>query len=114
VTLERQTLKKLDGIQAAVSQEHRRSTHMLKKLTTVLGLALMSSSLAFAAQAPATDSNQAAPKPATAQGTPSLSQQHPSTASKSVKKHKRHHKKNTTASNATTSNPTTKSSTPKQ
>ena len=80
---------------------------MLKKLTTALGLTLMASSLAFASQAPSTNPNQAATKPAEAQATPSNSQQQQATTSKSVKKHKRHHKKHAA------SNVTSKSSTPK-
>ena len=80
---------------------------MLKKLTTALGLTLMASSLAFAAQAPSANPNQAATQPAAAQATPSNSQQQQATPSKSVKKHKRHHKKHAA------SNVTSKSSTPK-
>jgi hypothetical protein len=81
---------------------------MLKKLTTALGLTLIASSLAFASQAPSTNSNQAATKPAATQATPSTSQQQQATTSKSVKKHKRHHKKHAA------SNVTPKSATPKQ
>jgi hypothetical protein len=82
---------------------------MFKKLTTALGFILMSSSLALAAQAPAANSNQAAPKTGTAQAAPSGSPQQHATASKSAKRHnKKHHKRNLG------SNVTPKGSTPKQ
>jgi apolipoprotein N-acyltransferase len=86
---------------------------MLKKLTTALGLTLIAGSLAFASQAPSTNSNQpatkpAATKPAVTQATPDNPQQQQATTSQSVKKHKKHHKKHPA------SNVTPKSSTPKQ
>jgi hypothetical protein len=81
---------------------------MLKKLTTALGLTLIAGSLAFASQAPSTNSNQAATKPAATPATPSPSQQQEATTSKTVKKHKRHHKKQAA------SNVAPKSSTSKQ
>jgi hypothetical protein len=81
---------------------------MFKKFTTVLGLALMSSSLVFAAQAPATHSSPAVPTSANAQTAPSNSPSKPATTSKSAKHHKRHHKKSTPPSVASTP------STPKQ
>jgi hypothetical protein len=66
---------------------------MLRKLTMALGLALISSSLAFAAQAPATNTQQSAQTPAAAQGATSGSHQKQATTTKSTKKHKKHHKK---------------------
>jgi hypothetical protein len=81
---------------------------MLNKLTTALGLTLIAGSLAFASQAPSTNSSQVDTKPAAPQAAPATSQQQQATTSKSVKKHKRHHKKHA-ASNATP-----KTSTPKQ
>jgi hypothetical protein len=81
---------------------------MFKKLTTAFGLALIFSSLAFAAPALSTNSKQAATKPAAVQVAPSGSQQHHATTSKSAKKHKRHQKKNAG------STATSKSATPKQ
>jgi hypothetical protein len=82
---------------------------MLKKLTTAMGLTLMAGSLAFASQAPSTNSNQADTKPATAQAAPANPQQQQATTPKSAKKHKRHHHKKQAASNVTPN-----SSTPKQ
>jgi hypothetical protein len=82
---------------------------MFKKLTTAMGLTLIASSLAFASQAPSTNSNQAATKPAAAQATPGKSQEQQATPAKSgKKKHRRHHKKHAA------SNVTPNSSTPKQ
>ena len=83
---------------------------MIKKLTTALGLTLMAGSLAFASQAPSTNSNQAPTKPAAAPATPGNSQEQPAAPAKSVKKHRRrHHHKNHAAPNVTPN-----SSTPKQ
>jgi hypothetical protein len=70
---------------------------MIKKLTTALGLTLIAGSLAFASQAPSTNSNQAATKPAAA-------------PAKSAKKRRRHHHHKRHA----TPNVTPNSSTPKQ
>jgi hypothetical protein len=81
---------------------------MLNKLTTALGLTLIAGSLAFASQAPSTNSNQVDTRPAAQQAAPANSQQQQATTSKSVKKHKRHHKKHAA------SNVAPQSSTPKQ
>ena len=80
---------------------------MIKKLTTALGLTLIAGSLAFASQAPSTNSNQPATKPAATQATADNPQQQQATTSKSVKKHKKHHKKHA-ASNVTPKSSTTK------
>jgi hypothetical protein len=66
---------------------------MVKKLTTVLGLALMAGSVAFASQAPSANSKPLGRRPAAVQATPSTSQQHQATTSVLPKKHKKHHKK---------------------
>jgi hypothetical protein len=83
---------------------------MIKKLTTALGLTLIAGSLAFASQAPSTNSNQAATKPAAAPATPGNSQEQQAAPAKSVKKRRRHHHHKRHA----TPNVTPNNSTPKQ
>ena len=83
---------------------------MIKKLTTALGLTLIAGSLAFASQAPSTNSNQAATKPAAAPATPGNSQEQQAAPAKSVKKRRRHHHHKRRA----TPNVTPNSSTPRQ
>jgi hypothetical protein len=66
---------------------------MRKSLTTTIGLALMTGSVAFASQAPSTKSDRVSTTRVAAQATSSPTPRSSSTTSGSTKKHKKHHKK---------------------
>jgi len=78
---------------------------MLTKLTTAFGLALLTGSLAFAADGPTATPQQGSTAPAGTQA-PADTQSKQAAPAKGKRKHKRHHKKGTTSNGAPNSSST--------